>query len=66
MATVGKNISENILNKNYIKENFQNLNEGRYINECIYFTPITSEQIVKFITNIIDHCSYYVKVISNK
>jgi hypothetical protein len=29
--TVGKNIYDNILNKNYIKENFQDLNKGCFI-----------------------------------
>jgi len=42
--TVGKNIYDNILNKNYIKDNFQNLNKVCYVYDSIYFN---SDAIVK-------------------
>jgi len=65
-SSVGMNIYDKILNKNYFNDNFHDLNKGCYIYESIFFTPITHDEIIKFIQKIKDYSSFYEGNLSNK
>lgn len=62
---VGNEIEKNILKNNFIKKNWDDLNTKCHVKDSIFLTPITRDEIIKYIKKIKDHSTFVEYGITN-
>lgn len=62
---VGSCIEKNILQNNFEKETWDNLNSKCHVKDSIFLTPITHDEIIKYIKKIKDHSLFVEYRITN-